>query len=227
MLNPSRHIFLSQAASLVMGLALAGCAKTETDQNSAANGSKANEPKSVLSKVLETAKPVTVPEGTPISVTMDQALSSEENHSGDSFDATVAEPVIVDGKTVIPKGARAKGKVVNAKPSGRLHSAARLEIALASVDVGGESYAIDTNDATRIGKSHTKHNVMFIGGSSAAGALIGGIAGGGKGALIGGAIGAGGGTAAAAATGKMNVQIPAETRLTFALAQPVTIKVKS
>lgn len=223
MLNPSRHILLSKAALLALGLVLAGCANSGTDQNTASN---AKDQKGPLGKLFESAKPITVPEGTAIAVTLDQSISSESNHSGDSFDATVSQPVVVDGKTVIPKGARATGRVVNAKSSGRLHSPAQLEIALVSVEVGGESYPIDTNDAHRTGKSHTKHNLIFIGGSTAAGALIGGLAGGGKGALIGSAIGAGGGTAAAAATGKMNVQIPAETRLTFSLAQPVTIKVK-
>lgn len=223
----SRGRIFSIAALGTLSLLLAGCANSGSDANNAANGANPSEKKGLLSRVLESAKPITVPEGTAIAITTDQALSSEDNHSGDTFDATVAEPVIVDGKTVIPKGARAKGTVVNAKSSGRLKSPGQLEISLSSVEVGGESYPINTNDASRTGKGHTKHNAIFIGGGTAAGALIGGLAGGGKGALIGGALGAGGGTAAAAATGKMKVQIPAETRLTFSLAQPVTIKVKS
>jgi hypothetical protein len=65
------------------------------------------------------------------------------------------------------------------------------------------------------GKSHTKSNVTKIGGGAAAGALIGGLAGGGKGALIGTAVGAGAGTGVAAATGKEEALIHAETAISF------------
>jgi hypothetical protein len=107
-----------------------------------------------------------------------------------------------------------------------LKSPGRLELTLTSIEVGGTRYDVDTSDTTRVGKSHSKRNVIFIGGGTGAGAIIGGIVGGGKGAAIGAAVGAGGGTAAAAATGKMQVRLPAETRLSFPLSQPLTIQVK-
>ena len=62
-----------------------------------------------------------------------------------------------------------------------------------------------------------------MGGGTGAGALIGGIAGGGKGALIGGLVGAGAGTAGAAFTGNKDLQIPAETAVTFRLANSITV----
>ncbi|HTR64362.1 MAG TPA: hypothetical protein VMH85_01225, partial [Terriglobales bacterium] len=65
------------------------------------------------------------------------------------------------------------------------------------------------------GKSHKKGNLEKIGGGAAAGTLIGALAGGGKGAAIGGLAGAGAGTGVAAATGKEEAVIPAETALTF------------
>jgi hypothetical protein len=211
-----------------LALLMAGCASnTQADRSGAANEPSASDDKSLVGKLFETTKPITLAAGTVIPVTVDQTISSETSRAGDRFDATVYEPVVAEGVTVIPKHARATGHVIDAKPSGRLHSPGRLEIALSSVEVNGTSYDIDTSAASRSGKGHAKHNLIFIGGGTAAGALIGGLAGGGKGALIGSAIGAGGGTAAAAATGKMAVQIPAETRLRFSLAQPVTIKVKS
>ncbi|HEY6251628.1 MAG TPA: hypothetical protein VI685_16850, partial [Candidatus Angelobacter sp.] len=67
------------------------------------------------------------------------------------------------------------------------------------------------------GKSHTKSNVTKIGGGAAAGALIGGLVGGGKGAAIGAGAGAGAGTGVAAATGKQEAVIPAETVITFTI----------
>ena len=210
------------------GLICAGCA-TNAGADRAQDSSAPNSPagKGFLAKLFESTKPVTLPPGTVLPVTIDTPLSSETSRPGEQFDATVYSPVMVDGKTVIPSGAQATGRVVEAKPSGRLSSPGQLEITLTSITVDGRSYDIEAGDASRSGRSHTKHNLTFIGGGAAAGTLIGAIAGGGKGALIGSLVGAGGGTAAAAATGKMAVQIPAETRLSFALLQPLTVKVRS
>jgi hypothetical protein len=204
---------------------MAGCSSTPSTDSTTGKTDTGKE-KSALAKVFETSTPITVPEGTVISVVTDQAISTDGNRSGDEFDATISAPIVVQGKTVIPKGSRAKGRVVEAVSSGRLSKPARLELTLVSVEAGGSTYDIDTSDTSRAGKSHTKRNVIFIGGGTAAGALIGGLVGGGKGAAIGGALGAGGGTATAAATGKKEIRLPAETRLSFTLSQPVTIKVK-
>lgn len=172
------------------------------------------------------AKPVIVPESTEIHVTLDQTIASDQNRPGDHFDATVSEPVVIDGKTVIPQGAHAEGLVVDAKQSGRLKGRARLQLALQAVEVNGHEYDLQTNSRTRIGGNHKKRNWAFIGGGAGGGALIGAAAGGGKGALIGGPIGAGAGTVAALLTGKKDIKLRPETPLTFELAQPVTVDVK-
>lgn len=209
------------AVFLAAALALAGCgSKPSADQTASSDSG------SVLGKLLAVSKPITVPEGTVINVVLDQTLSSAQNRSGDQFDASVSSPVILDGKTVIPKGARVQGRVVEASASGRLEHPARLRVALSSVEVGSKSYALETTSIGRSGPSHKRRNIEFIGGGAGAGALIGGIAGGGKGAAIGAAAGAGAGTAAAAATGKKDITLPAETPLSFRLTRPVTIQVK-
>jgi len=213
---------------LSLSLVLAGCASTtEADEKGVVSGAKTASQRGFFDRLFSSTTPVIIPEGTLISVTLGQSLSSEDNNTGDGFDASVSSPVVVAGKTIIPQGARARGVIVGAQSSGRLKTPGRLELTLTSIEVGGTRYDIDTSDAARQGKSHTKHNVIFIGGGTAAGAIIGAVVGGGKGAAIGGAIGAGGGTAAAAATGKMDVHLPAETRLSFPLSQPVTIQVSN
>lgn len=201
-------------------------AESNVDQNSHeaaddANGSK----KGLLSGLFESRKEVTIPEGAQFEVTVDETLSSKASHAGDSFAASLSQAVVKDGKTIIPAGAHVTGRVVDAKDSGRLHVPARLSVALSSVEVDGKSYDIETNTIGKTGENHNKRNLGFIGGGAAGGALIGGLAGGGKGALIGSAIGAGAGTAGAAATGKKDISLPAETRLKFHLVRSVTVSV--
>jgi hypothetical protein len=203
-------------------------ADSNADQNiqapaDSSNGSK----KGVLSSLFESKKEITIPEGAQFNVTLDESLASNRNHAGDSFSASLSQPVFADGKTIIPAGAHVAGRVVDAKDSGRLHVPARLSVALSSVEVDGKSYDIDTNTIGETGKNHNKRNLAFIGGGAAGGALIGGLAGGGKGALIGTAIGAGAGTAGAAATGKKDISLPAETHLKFHLLRSVTVSVRS
>jgi len=170
---------------------------------------------------------VTLPQMSPIHVTLDNAIASNENRPGDHFEATVSEPVVVDGKTVIPEGAEVRGLVVDARHSGRLMGRARLELALETVDVNGEDYQIQTEPDFRVGHNHNKRNWALIGGGGGGGALIGALAAGGKGALIGGPIGAGAGLTVAYLTGKKDIRLPAESRLTFRLSEPTTIDVKS
>lgn len=175
--------------------------------------------------VFKTSKPVTLSAGTELVVRLDHAVASDTHRSGDPFTATVAAPVRLNGKEVIPAGTRARGHVVEARESGRLQTPAVLTLALDEVQVGGAWYDMDTAIVGRRGASHKKRNWMFIGGGAAGGALLGGLAGGGKGAAIGAGAGAGAGTAAAALTGKKEIRFPAESQITFRLSDPLTVDV--
>jgi hypothetical protein len=178
-----------------------------------------------LPKRSKTTEAMTIPESTPIHVTLDQAVASDENRPGDHFEARVSEPVTVDGKTVIPKGAYAEGLVVDARRSGRLMGRARLQLALQTVNVNGQNYDVRTASQWRSGGDHKKRNLAWIGGGAGGGLLIGALAGGGKGALIGGPVGAAAGTSVAFLTGKKDIHLRAETPLTFKLADPVTVTI--
>ena len=169
---------------------------------------------------------LTVPADTPIHVTLDQAVASDQSRPGDHFETTVSEPVTMNGKTVIPQGAHAEGVVVDARHSGRLMGRAHLQLALETVSVNGQDYSVRTTSSWRTGGDHKKRNLAWIGGGAAGGALIGAVAGGGKGALIGGPVGAGAGTAVAFLTGKKDIHLRPETPLTFRLAEPVTLPLK-
>jgi hypothetical protein len=208
------------------GAASNAAADSNAGQDSRANTDPNAPKKGILGGLFESSKDITIPEGVDLDVTLDDSLASNRNHVGDSFAASLSQPVVEDGKIIIPAGAHVTGRVVDAKDSGRLHVPARLSVALTSVEVSGKSYDIDTSTIGETGKNHNKRNIGFIGGGAAGGALIGGLAGGGKGALIGSLIGAGAGTAGAAATGKKDISMPAETHLRFRLLRRVTVTVK-
>jgi len=157
-----------------------------------------------------------LPSGTHITVRTDSQISSGTAHVGQSFRANLVKDVVIDGKTIAKAGAPARGKVTYAESSGRLHAPGQVSIRLTSIQLAnGKTLALSTSAFREKGKSHTKSNVTKIGGGAAAGAVIGGIADGGKGALIGTAVGAGAGTGVAAATGKQEAVIHAETAITF------------
>jgi hypothetical protein len=222
-----RHKGKVAACVLPLLLALAGCSQTPQASGTPDGGAPAAPDKpGVLGRIFESTPPVIVPAGTALDVVLNQTISSGENRPGDSFEATLARPVVVDGKTVIPRDSVVRGHVADAEGSGRLKGVAQLDLTLDSLEANGTSYNLATSHVSRTGENHNKHNGEFIGGGAGVGAIIGGIAGGGKGALIGGAAGAGAGTGAAAYTGKKDIRIPAETRLLFQLSEPLSVTVK-
>ena len=171
-----------------------------------------------------TASATTVPAGEHIVIRLGETISSKRNNSGDSFSGTVAQPVSVNGRVVIPQGATAAGTVTEAKPLGRFKGGAVLRIVLNSVNVNGKNYNIETAAITRTLKGKGKRTAVAIGGGAGLGAIIGGIAGGGKGAAIGAVAGAGAGTAGAAFTGNKDIVLPAERAISFRLLQPLNIR---
>ena len=164
-----------------------------------------------------------IPAGTHIAVTTSQALGSKLSQPGQSFTATVASPISIKGVTVIRAGSTAVGTVTDAKALGKFKGGASLSLRLDTVRAHGVTYQIASSTIDRAEKGKGKRTAGFIGGGAGGGALIGGLAGGGKGALIGGLIGAGAGTAGAAFTGNKDIVIPAETTLTFRLEHSLTV----
>jgi hypothetical protein len=167
--------------------------------------------------------PRSLPAGTPITVRLQTPVSSATSHAGDSFEAVLDEPIILQGQVAAPRGTRVSGRVVAAKASGRLHNPGYLRVSLTSLEVNGRAVPIESSSISLNGTSHQKRNVEMIGGGAGAGALIGALAGGGKGALIGSAVGAAGGTGVAYGTGKTDVGFGTERRLTFRLTNTATL----
>jgi hypothetical protein len=166
---------------------------------------------------------LTAPAGAAVVVTVTQQLSASKNSVGDGFTGVLAQSVkTASGATVFPRGARVAGTVVAAKGQGKFKGSGALGIQVTSIS--GMPVSVSSYEKEQKGKG--KRTAGFIGGGAGGGALIGGLAGGGKGALIGGLVGAGAGTAASAFTGNKDVVIPSESTITFHLTAPATVTVK-
>jgi BON domain len=168
-------------------------------------------------------KPIVVPSGTALTVTVDQTLSSKTSQTGQTFLATLAQPVTVHGKTAMPKGSSVTGRVIRAKKKGKIKGEGELSLSLTSITIHGKNYPIQTGTLDSTVKGKGKRTAGTTGGGAAGGALIGGLAGGGKGAGIGALVGAAGGLVGGALTGNKQIEIPAESALTFTLSTPLTL----
>lgn len=202
-----------------------GQAGQTASSEQAANNAATTAPQPELKQRASTQPgPTTIPAGTVVTVRTGQSLSSKTSQEGETFTATVAQPVDVGGAVVIPDGARATGTVVAAHPLGRFKGGAMLQVRLTSIEINGQSVPVDSSSVARSEKGKGKRSATLIGGGAGLGALIGGVAGGGKGALIGALAGGGAGTAGTAFTGNKDIVIPAEYALSFKLLKPVEVR---
>jgi hypothetical protein len=241
-----RHQALARYLTLITVLSLFGCrgSGTSPDPGVFSNGNPGNAATSAAANVpapegsstqkapdsapqpAVAPKPIVVKAGNKIVITADESVSSKTSNSGDRFDASIAEPVVVGDRVVIPKGAKATGTVIDAKSAGKFKGNAAITVTLRTVTVHGEEYRLKTTEVTESGKGRGKRTAVGAGGGAAVGAIIGALAGGGKGAAIGAGAGAGAGTAGAAFTGNKDITIAPETKLTFELQEPLEVRKK-
>ena len=218
--------------SLLLILAITGaCSTSETTTPDATSAEDAaSSPEAAVPAVpaadkpkAEAPKPVIVPAGTTLNITLSTALDSGKNKAGDTFTGNLSEDVMIAGKTVLAKGTAVDGKVVEAEGSGRVSGKAKMSLTLTGATVKGKTVALSTNNHVEEAESTKGRDAAVIGGGAGVGAAIGAIAGGKKGAAIGAAVGGAGGTGAVLATKGKEVQYPAETRLDFTLEQELKL----
>ena len=204
----------------VVGLLLAviaGCARQPAIENGDATPAN-NEPlpfdRPAVNKVVSptaSIAPENIPAGTPVTIRLSSAVSSERSRPGDTFDAVLDEPIIVEGQTLAARGASVSGRVAAAKPSGRLHDPGYLRLTLTHISIKGKSSPLQTSSIFVKGGSHPVRNLAMIG---SAGARTG----------TGSSTDAAGGARTAVATGNKDVGFSPEKRLTFRVTQPVNVQ---
>ena len=179
-----------------------------------------------------------VPAGTALMVKLETTLATFSNKVGDPFQARLNQPIVVNGTTMIPAGARIEGRVTKVSEPRRISGKPTIGILPEAVIMpSGERYfldatLVDTNigqgtDVTQEGQFKgsgglDRRDKLETGGGAAGGMLIGGLVGGPPGILIGGVIGAGS-TTAHWLTKHRSATLPAGTELTLELNRPLSL----
>jgi hypothetical protein len=166
---------------------------------------------------------VTVPAGTTINVRLTQDIDVDASKSGQTFKATVDDPVMLSGAIVIPRGASAIVQAVEVKQSGKMKGSDKISLKLNAIGFGGMMYEVASGYVETKGGGEGRRTARKVGGGAGLGAIVGGIAGGGEGAAIGAAVGGITG-AAVASGGEEHLKLEAETRLQFQLTAAVNIR---
>jgi hypothetical protein len=168
------------------------------------------------------AAAITIPSGTMITVRMIDSIDTDVTGAGERFRASIDDPVIVDGKVAIPRGADATVQVMRVEQSGRISGSDEIALKLYDVSIDRKPYEVATEYAEVKGEGQGKRTAKTTAVTTGVGAALGAIIGGGRGAAIGAGAGAATGVAVSAARGK-TLRIPSETRLDFELRAPLPV----
>lgn len=181
-------------------------------------------PKPPTTTTPKPAPGVTVEAGTTLSISFPTEVTTKDKVAGDTFTATLAEDVVVDGKVAFPAGSTVNGHVVEAVRPGKTSGRGKMVLAYDSISANGKTYSIDTVGAPIEGKSGTSGDAAKVVGGAAAGAILGKILGGSGGdAAKGAAAGAAAGTAAAMLTRGPDPVVKAGQTLTVSMDRSVTV----
>src|SRR5580698_6368770 len=167
------------------------------------------------SGAAQNVKRITVPAGTRILIRMIDSIDTTKQAAGFRFSASLETNLQAEDVVVAPRGATVYGKLITAESSGRFKGSSELVLELTDIVINKNTYPLLTSTYEIKGKGEGGNTAKKVVGGAGLGALIGGIAGGGKGAGIGALIGGAGGTAVAASKKGEQLSIPSETLLEF------------
>jgi hypothetical protein len=162
--------------------------------------------------------------GTYVIVRMAQGLSSDHSQPGETFIATLDEPIIVNGIVVAQRGQTVYGRVTQAQKAGRVEGVSKLGVELTGITaVDGQQVSVQSQMISHVGPTSQGRDAAAIAGTTGLGAAIGAAVGWGTGAAIGAGAGAVAGIAGVLLTRGEPTIIPPESLLTFKLEAPVEI----
>jgi len=167
-----------------------------------------------------------VPTGSALLVRMIDSIDSEIDKVGQTFTATLADPLVIEGLEVAARGSDLRGRITESESAGRVYGSAELRLELTQIVVNGIPYAVTTAEYQEVGQGRGGETASHMGKAAGVGALIGLIAGGGKGAAIGAGVGAGAAGVVKVMTKGERLYIPAETLLKFMIREPLVIAAK-
>jgi hypothetical protein len=150
-------------------------------------------------------------------------IDSTQSQVGDSFQASLEEPLTLEGNVVIARYAMVYGRLTESKESGTFAGRSQLRLELTGIQVNGKMVPVVTGDYQVIGKSRGASTARRTLAGAALGAIVGAAADGGQGAAIGAGVGAGAGASSEIITGGDQVKVPSETVLDFTLLQDMSI----
>lgn len=194
-----------------------------TQAGSAASSAPAPAPTPTPTPTPVPADPYTVSHGTVLVVRMIDSIDSDVNKPGETFRATLEEPIVVGANILAPKDTPVTVQLVQVKQSGQLRGEAEIALQLRSLTLNGRTYSLASEFAQVASEGKGGESAKVIGTTAVIGALIGAIAGGKKGAAVGAAAGAGAGVVIQSVRGKQ-VRVPSEAVLTFSLEESVTLR---
>ncbi|MBZ5576759.1 MAG: hypothetical protein LAP40_09395 [Acidobacteriia bacterium] len=167
---------------------------------------------------------LTLKPGTYLTVRTNDLLSSDRNHAGDLFTATLTAPLVVDGIVVAQRGQTVAGRVAEVDKGGRIKGVSRLGIQLTELTaVDGQQLPIQTQFVGRSGNSEVGRDVATVATTTGVGAVIGAAADWGRGAAIGAGAGAAAGLVGVLLSHGAPAVIYPESALTFRVEAPVLI----
>jgi hypothetical protein len=167
--------------------------------------------------------PVTIHPGTLLQLRTSEPVNSKRARDGEPVQFMVIRDVAVGNFLAIPRGAIVHGVVSEAHRAGVVAGSPELALQLVSLEMGGQSYPLDSDQFKVKGPNKAGRTVGRAFGGALLGALIGGAVDGGFGAAVGAGTGAAAGTASSAASSGPGIWIPSEARVDFHLLAPLTV----
>jgi hypothetical protein len=169
---------------------------------------------------------VTIPSGTTLPLTLTSSVASDTNAVEDAVSAELTRAVTIDGRDVLPAGARLDGIVTEVDDSGRVKGRATIAFRFTSLRTGGEQYDVQTAALSLVAPATKGEDATKIGIGAGAGAVIGGLLGGKDGAAKGAAIGGGAGTGVVLATKGKEMRLGPGADVTSQLTAPLTVRIR-